>query len=458
MDLVTSPGRTSSQRRKLKPSAPSSVQTILLLLLLSLATSLGASIELTPDFVDNLLDKPMFPLAQFGSSWKTSGFCDTSFPQSPDENSIDTMKRLIFSQMLTFPELSLIYAGFEDDGFYGYTRNTSTAALEYTVRDPADATKTVFNVEIDPVTSLEPSPRRVQSAFAEYFPTRRPWYKHFTEKAAADPMSNKEFPPYWSSIYAFAEKGQPLGMTLSSPIYKGGDPTAPIVGVLGVDFRLVRLSNHMKEIFGSKIVNYEERKQNVSAAFIIEEATHDVVAASHFSSSTFYDGESRVIGSTSEDPMIKHITEFLTSMQNPKTKETFISHPYNISAGESAAKRKDFSINNHFIEAINAFKVGRTSGFMLGSHHFWVHPSTYRDLLVPISDNSCAKRPGVGGLLVCPLTPLTPHLPTTRFAWRRMSRSCFGNPKLARTRWGCCNERGGLGARETLVLVLTLTP
>lgn len=98
--MVPTPRTAASvQCRKLPltPNRRSLNQIFLLLLLLLIAPFLeGASIELTPDFVDNLLDKPVFPLTQFSSSWKTSGFCDTSSSASPDEATIEVIKRLMF--------------------------------------------------------------------------------------------------------------------------------------------------------------------------------------------------------------------------------------------------------------------------------------------------------------------------------------------------------------------------
>jgi hypothetical protein len=102
---------------------------------------------------------------------------------------------------------------------------------------------------IDQLTSGSPT---LTATYPNYDPTVRPWYEVFTKNITDTYLktvsSPNEFFCRWSEVYAFAEHGNPLGLTLSCPIFEGDRDDFQLVSVLGIDFRLQALNQRLIEI------------------------------------------------------------------------------------------------------------------------------------------------------------------------------------------------------------------
>lgn len=223
------------------------LMSVLLMLLASQAPSCRAeesfNFEIskrTENAVRNFMKTPSLP-----NSLSVSAFQVGTVSQSDDVG----LRKHFFSQLLAFPDIYMIYAGFETGYFSGYFRSGDT--YQYTERNRGTNNTRTYWWAHD-TTGMPGAYVRHRS----YDPRQRGWYKE--TKAANSGI--------WSSIYVFASSNQ-LGLTKCEPMFNA---SGGLTAVLAVDYTLGDIDNFLSTEFAK-----DDR-----AVFIVEKGNGFLVGSS----------------------------------------------------------------------------------------------------------------------------------------------------------------------------------
>ena len=149
----------------------------------------------------------------------------------------ENMRKNFFSQLISFPTIYMIYAGFENGFFSGYFRKTADPiTYQYTDRKAGNNDTRLYwwaNNDNGDVLYNQGVQRSRQ-----YDPRVRGWYVQTKEAMKS----------VWSSIYIFASSNQ-LGLTACEPVT---DSSGNLVGVLAVDYTLGDIDKFLTHEFASE--------------------------------------------------------------------------------------------------------------------------------------------------------------------------------------------------------------
>ena len=154
-----------------------------------------------------------------------------------DVSGTENMRKNFFAQLISFPSIYMIYAGFENGFFSGYFRKTADPiTYQYTDRKAGDNDTRLYwwadNTNGDVLYN-----QGIQRS-RQYDPRVRGWYKQTKEAMTS----------VWSSIYIFASSNQ-LGLTACEPVT---DSNGDLVGVLAVDYTLGDIDKFLTDEFASE--------------------------------------------------------------------------------------------------------------------------------------------------------------------------------------------------------------
>ncbi len=145
-----------------------------------------------------------------------------------DLDSPTTLDRYFWSQAQSYPSIDYIEFGAADGSFFGLNRLSSTEE-EGIVVDGSDGIYHAYDLD-------DQGQRSTLLYIREdpYDPRGRPWYQ--TAMTTGRPV--------WGDIYVWVSR-QELGIPAVHPVY---DPQAELIGVLGAEFRLARISRFLQQL------------------------------------------------------------------------------------------------------------------------------------------------------------------------------------------------------------------
>eukprot|EP00944_MAST-04C_sp_MAST-4C-sp1_P001414 g1414.t1 len=212
-------------------------------------------------------------------------------------NETENLRKNFFAQLISFPSIYMIYAGFENGFFSGYFRKTSEPiSYQYTDRKEGDNDTRLYwwadNYNGDVLYD-----KGIQRS-RQYDPRVRGWYK----------QTKAEMKQVWSSIYIFASSNQ-LGLTACEPVK---DTDGNLLGVLAVDYTLGDIDKFLTDEFSA-----EGR-----AVYLVEKETGFLVGSSTLDPilRLVKEGEDpvRVKATESKDALVQTTASYLDSINWPE--------------------------------------------------------------------------------------------------------------------------------------------
>ena len=216
------------------------------------------------------------------------------------EEEPDSLNDNFYAQIISFPSIYMIYAGFETGYFSGYFRKGGQYQYQFTVRSAGPADDEILNTRsyhlVNNYTGVANMTISVRDR--QYDPRMRGWYK---EAKAAQRI-------VWSSIYVFASSNQ-LGLTACKPVFNA---TGALEGVLAVDYTLGDIDRFLSDAFSG-----EGR-----AVFIVENTDEKLLVGSSTLDPILRLSDSgdpeRVRAVDSADNMVRETAEYLDSENWPE--------------------------------------------------------------------------------------------------------------------------------------------
>ncbi len=150
-----------------------------------------------------------------------------------DLSSVASLERYLWHASKVSDLASYTYVGTEAGLFVGVDRSvrkgTSPGVALTRIREVTDSQLRTFDA-----SNVGDRSHAVQDQSVEYDPRKRPWYA----------LAKARGSPVFTEPYLSASKKIPV-VTYAAPIY---DRTGTLVGVMGVDFTLSRLTEHLKKL------------------------------------------------------------------------------------------------------------------------------------------------------------------------------------------------------------------